>query len=246
MLDFIQQYSGALTFVATLMLVGLTAFYAYWTRGILAATANQSRLSLSPVIGIKIGKISISKVFGPKRRNVSVAVELLNVGNAPAIEVLVDAEIELRYSKINGESTIPARFEPEMIPFIRPGDTITEASPNFGNSLITHFFDDVRESSRLNIHRIETDPTQESYKTSKLKVVAYYRNSLGQYFVSHYETEICIWSKTKEDEIPKDNEIGEVSQVYVPRPIFHAGITDEVFSKSEIEQRNTKRELSGW
>ena len=176
----------------------------------------------------------------------SVAVELLNVGNAPAIEVLVDAEIELRYSKINGENKIPARFEPEMIPFIRPGDTVTEASPNFGNSLITHFFDDVRESSRLNIHRIETDATQESYKTSKLKVVAYYRNSLGQYFVSYYESEICIWSKLDEDGIPKDNETGEVSQVYVPRPVFHAGIADEVLSKEEIEQRNAKRELSGW
>src|SRR5213595_31404 len=99
MLDFLQQYSGALGFIASVVLVILTGFYAHLTRGILQATANQSRLSLSPVIGIKITGITISPVFGPKRRNMSVSLELTNVGNAPPIEVLVDAEIELRYSK---------------------------------------------------------------------------------------------------------------------------------------------------
>lgn len=248
MLDFLQQYSGAFTFLATLVLVALTGFYAYWTKGILAATANQSRLNLNPVIGITVKGISISEVFGPKRRNMSVEVELSNVGNAPAIEVLVDSEIELRYSLVNGEKAIPARFEPFMIPFVKPGDQIAGpgVSPSYGNKFITHFFDDARESHRLNLHRIETDPTQESFKTSRLRVMAYYRNSLGQHFRSHYEIEIGFWRTNGEKGIPDDNETCEVDMSYVPRPAFHAEPADENAIAKEIENRNAKRKLSGW
>lgn len=246
MLDFLQQYSGALTFLATLLLVALTAFYAYWTKGILAATANQSRLSQNPVIGIEVREIGISEVFGPERRNMGVALELSNVGNAPAIEVLVDAELELRYSSINGERVIPTRFEPEMIPFIRPGESSAAACPTFGNKCITHFFDDVRESARLNAHRLETDPSKESYKTSRLRVIVYYRNSLEQHFKSQYETEICLEASEGGNQIPPDDAIADVTQIYIPRPVFHAGIADELSTKRELEERNAKRNLSGW
>ena len=248
MLDFLQQYSGAFTFLATLVLVALTAFYAYWTKGILAATAGQARLNLNPVIGITIKKISISEVFGPKRRNMSVEVELCNVGNAPAIEVLVDSEVELRYSSVNGEKVIPARFEPSMIPFVKPGEQMAGlgVSPGYGNTFITHFFDDVLESHRLNLHRIETDPSQESFKTSRLRAMAYYRNSLGQHFQSHYEIEIGFWGRNGEKVIPEDDETCEVDMFYIPRPEFHAEPADENAIVKEIESRNAKRELSGW
>lgn len=248
MLDFLQQYSGAFTFLATLVLVALTAFYVYWTKGILAATASQARLNLNPVISITVKKISISEVFGPKRRNMSVEVELSNVGNAPAIEVLVDSEVELRYSSVNGEKVIPARFEPDMIAFVKPGDQIDGdgLSPSYGNTFITHFFDDARESHRLNLHRIETDPTQESFKTSRLRVIAYYRNSLGQHFQSRYEIEIGLWRRNAEKDIPEENESCEVNMFYIPRPSFHAEPANEEAIVKEIESRNLKRELSGW
>lgn len=246
MLDVLQQYSGALSFLASVILIILTGFYAYLTRGILKATANQSRLSLSPVIGIKINSIFISEVFGPSRRNMSISLDLTNVGNAPAIEVLVDAEVELRYSRIDNHKLIPARHSPEVIPFIRPDETIDSAAPNFGNTLITHFFDDVRESSRLNIHRIETNPSQEAFKTSRIHVYVYYRNSLGQYFKSYYITEIGIYTPLGANPIPKEDETLNVNQIYIPRPIFHAGVDDEQRSKQEMKERDTKRKLCGW
>lgn len=248
MLDYLQQYSGALTFLATLLLVALTAFYAYWTKGILAATANQSRLTLCPVIGIEISEIGITGVFGPDRRNMTVALTLSNVGNAPAIEVLVDAEIELRHSNINGETTIPARFSPHMVPFIQPGQSISGPSvyPGFGNAAIAHIFDDVRESRVLNRRRIETKSRQESFLGSRLRIIAYYRNSLGQHFKSYYETEMTLWSETGAADIPADDESAELKQIYIPRPVFHAGVFDKPVAEREIEQRNAKRKLSGW
>ncbi|MGZ8153026.1 MAG: hypothetical protein ACXW0Q_10015 [Methylovulum sp.] len=248
MLDFLQQYSGALTFLATLLLVALTAFYAYWTKGILSATANQARLSLSPVIGIVVKSITIGEVFGPKRRNMNVEIELSNVGNAPAIELLVDAEVTLRHSSVKGKKVIPARFEPSMISFLRQGEQISERGVSlcFGNTFITHFFDDVREAHRLNLHRIETDPTQESFNTSRLRVIAYYRNSLGQQFRSYYEVEICFWHLNGTKPFPADNETCEVDMSNIPRPVFHAEPIAASDVDLEIRSRNAKRELSGW
>jgi hypothetical protein len=124
-LRFLQTYSNALTFLATLVLVALTGVYAYLTLRIVRATASQAISALNPVIGIKVLRIDVTPVFGPKRRNMMVSIELLNVGNAPAIQVMVDAEIELRYSAVGDERSIPARFEPYSVPYIRPDDVIS-------------------------------------------------------------------------------------------------------------------------
>ncbi len=241
MIDWIQQNSSLINAIATITLVSVTGYYAYLTRRILEASERQSKLSLDPVVGIEIENIGISKIFGPNRRNMSVGLKLKNVGNALAIEILVDAEIELRYSEIKSQKIIPSRFDPYMIPFLRPGESTDKCHPNFGNKLIAHFFDDVRESSRLNLHRIETDPTKESFRTSKLKVFAYYRNSLGQQFKSKYEIEIGMRSA-----IPKDDEKAEVTMTYIPRPIFHAGPIQLTEKEEEIRARDANRQLCGW
>ncbi len=243
---FLQTYSGAFSFIATAILVLLTGFYAYWTKGILKATLNQSKLAQAPVIGISIKKIWISEVFGPDRRNMNVDLEIINVGNAPAIEVLIDAEIEYRYSKIGGKNNAPARFESEMIPYVKPGDTAETAKPNFGNKAILHFFDDVREANRLNLHRIQTKPTQSPFKTSKLTVFAYYRNSFDQWFMSSLETEICIWKMLGEELIPKDDESIEVTQSNIPRKKFHSGVIDHSIVDETLKERDSRRNDSGW
>ncbi len=246
MMNWIQQYSSAINVLTTTVLVLITACYVYLTWLILKASEKQSRLSLAPVLGIKINEINISEVFGPNRRNMGVALELTNVGNAPAIEILVDSEIHLRYSDIKGEKSIPARFEPDMIPFMRPGETNNECHLGFGNTLITHFFDDVRESTRLNLHRIETNPGKESFKTSRIRVFTYYRNSIGQYFKSSYEIEIDLSDVNGSDPIPKDNKTAKVNMIYIPRPTFYAiPITSDIMEKG-IEDRNRKRDLCGW
>ena len=246
MIEWMQQNSSAINALSTVILVFVTAWYVYLTKRILRVSETQSKLSLNPVLGLEIKEIEISEVFGPKRRQISVELKITNVGNAPAIEVLIDAEIELRYSSINHEKKIPARHAPDMIPYIKAGETNEKCQPNFGNVLVTHFFDDVRESNRLNLHRIETDPTKDSYNTSKIKIVAYYRNSLGQYFNSCYEAEIGIWAMNGKEPIPNDNEKAKISIKYVPRPIFHAGPILKIEMDSEISSRDSKRELCGW
>ena len=247
-LNWLQANGSVVSLAATIVLVIITGIYVYLTKRILDSTVRQSKLVSNPVIGIRLGHMEISKVYGPSRRNLSIGLDLTNLGNAPAIEVLVDAEIILQYSNIRGEKVIPARFEPSSIPFIRPGEEILEDSshdPNFGNTCITHLIDDFRECNRLNIHRIETDPTKESYNASRLRVCVYYRNNIGQYFESSYETYLHI-GKTPEGKIPEDDETAELSQIYVPRPKFHAGPISKEKMDKDISFRNSKRDLCGW
>ena len=194
-LNWLQANGSVVSLAATMVLVIITGIYVYITKRMLDFTVRQSKLVSNPVIGIRLGHMGISIVYGPSRRNLCIYLNLPNVGNEPAIEVLVDAEIILQYSNIQGEKVIPTRFEPSSISFIRPGEEILEYpshNPGFGNTCITHLLDDFRECHRLNIHRIETNPTKEAYNASRLRVYVYYRNNLGQYFESTYETYLHI------------------------------------------------------
>lgn len=244
-METLLKISPLLNLCASIILVIVTGIYVFLTKRILEATKQQSKLSLAPSVGINIKSINISEVFGPNRRNMRVGLELTNVGNAPAIEVIVDSEVEYRHSNINGEKWIPSRFEPDVIPFLTPGDTVDKCHPSYGNKFITHFFDDARESKRLNLHRIETAPSQESYKTSRLYIYCYYRNALGQLFKSSYDIEIGLDPFSNEN-IPSDDETCEVVMSYIPRPSFHVEpITSEAM-ETEILLRNSKRKLCGW
>lgn len=232
-----------LSLVTTAVLVIINIVYIYLNKKTLDVAVHQSNLAYNPIIGIRLLNMRISEVFGPSRRQLSVGLNLTNVGNTPAIEVLVDAEIELEYSAIDGERIIPARHEPNSLSFIRSGEEITDepgVSPNFGNTCVSHLLDDFRECQRLNTLRIETDPTETAYNASVLRIFAYYRNNIGQHFKSVYETHLDI------EKIPKENESAELAQIYVPRPRFEAGPVsrDEVIK--EITQRDTKRKLCGW
>ncbi len=182
-LNWLQTYGGILSLLVTTILVVITGMYVYFTKKILDSSIRQLNLLPNPVIGIQIKEMVIGKVFGRSRRNMSICLSLTNIGNAPAIEILIDGEIILKYSDIKGEKAIPARFDPSSIPFISKGQELSEGHNtdlSFGNTCIDHLFDDFREFERLNIHRIKTDPTKEAYKSSKLKIYVYYQNNLGQ------------------------------------------------------------------
>jgi len=150
-MDWIQQYASAINVLCTAVLVFLTGWYAFLTKKMLTALERQSKLSLNPVIGIEVGEMIIGKVDVIDRRNMQIPVKLTNIGNAPAIEVLIDAEIVLYHSTVNGVNTIPSRFDPEMISFLKPGESNKKSELSFGNTFITAFLDSVRETYRLNI-----------------------------------------------------------------------------------------------
>jgi len=253
MLEWLRVNEGPMSLALTGVLVIVTTVYVLLTKKLVNAAVTQAKLQSNPVIGIELGPIRISPVFGPDRRNLGVFLKLANVGNAPAIEVLVDAEIELRYSTVEGHRAIPARFEPGVIPFLRPSEEVGApgahgvdridthaANCSFGDTCVAAFLDDCREITRLNVERIEVDATRPAYEGPLLRVWVYYRNNLGQYFRSTYEATVDV------EEIPAPEESADVHQHYVPRPKFHAEPISREQVEAEIAARDTLRDLSGW
>lgn len=253
-LQFIKDNNAFFSILTSVILAIITLYYAIITHKILKTTRNQQKITLNPVIGIKVMDIMIGPEFGRKRRQLNVNIELTNVGNAPAIETIIDSEIELMYSPIQNEYIIPSRYEPDIIPFMQQGETIGDIYLNYGNTFILHFFDAVREAHRLNIHRIETDPSQKAFKTSRLYINVYYRNSLEQYFYSHFAIEIGIDSivdsrdekALDQSHIPASHESKKVSTYLIPRPVFHAGLITKKEIEHRINKNNNKRKLCGW
>lgn len=242
MMENINHFAPLLSFIASALLLIVTLLYTIFTKRLLNETMRQNKYQHNPVIAFKLKRIGGSPVFGPSRRNLSAEIELINVGNAPAIEILIDAEITFTYSSINGTNIIPQRFEPSMIPYIKQGSTIDskETHINFGNNCITALFDDFRECHRLNIHRIETNPSQTPYNASKLSIYAYYKNSSNQYFQSKYEVYLSL------DEIPKENQQFKIKTIYIPRPTFDVITIESQELSKIISTRTKKRDLCGW
>ena len=116
--DWSQNAIPILHLTSTIILVIITGIYVYFTKKIVDTAVRQSNLSFNPVIGIKLGKMKLSKVWFKDRRSLNIGIDLVNVGNAPAIDILVDGEIVLNYSDVNGEKNIPARIEPRVIVFL--------------------------------------------------------------------------------------------------------------------------------
>lgn len=223
----------------------LTLGSTYYAKKAVQVAKEQLKLISNPVIGIEVNNIDISKVYAGKyrRRNMRAEVEITNIGGDPAIEVLIDGEIELEYSNIKGETIIPARFPPSQKSFLISGDKVSgnEIVLDFGNVFVEHFFESSKVMCELNQQRIRNTPWKDAYQTAKLIVYVYYSNNVGQYFKSQYVIYIYL-----EGKIPNKNEEGKVGKVYIPRPIFSNTVISKRSMESEIEARDKKRCLCGW
>jgi hypothetical protein len=264
-ISFLNLNYGAISVISSIVLVLVTAFYVYLTKKILDSTKHEFQISFSPVIGIRLNDMIISPVYGENRRTFNINVTIVNVGNAPAIEVLIDSEIELTHSNINGEKIIPARFEPTMIPFLRQGEELPNShevnaeshitSQSFGNSCINHMIFDFTKNHELNIERIHTNSSDEPYVSTKLRVFVYCKNHLNQYFLSQYETYIephrvegnpIPCSAILENPGLPNNRTIDLIQHDIPRPIFLTKPISYDEMKRVINSRNEKRNLCGW
>jgi hypothetical protein len=243
LINWLQTNAPAISLLFTVLLVIITGVYVYLTKKIVDTTVRQVNIIHNPVIGIRLGAMWISKTNDLSRRNLSVSLNLTNIGNAPAIKILVDGEIIFKYIKVDGINEMPARFEPRFISYMRPGEELSAGqsySLSFGNDGIRNLLDDLRENRRLNMERIETTPSRQPYPPPRLIIYVYYQNNLGQYFQSIYKGNLNV------NEIPKDDESVEVKEKFLPSPEFISSTISLKEIEKNISFRNSRRILCGW
>lgn len=257
-ISIISNNSSIISLFSTIILVIITGVYVYLTKKILDSSKQQINFMYNPLIGVELKHIIVGQEYSEyHRRNLEIDYSMVNIGNAAAIGVMVDSEIELRYNNIKGHTIIPARFEPEFISFIRPDQEIKENpySMSFGNTFIEALFNDFKIEHDLNMERIIKNPTRESYDGPTLRIFVYYKNNLDQYYKSMYEVNLSlrrIYSEPFDCENPpkfqwpNSDEIVDIFWVYVPRPKFSAMPISKKKIEDEISSRNTKRKYCGW
>jgi len=265
LLTFLNQNYGAISAISSVILILVTAAYVILTKQILESTKHEVELSYSPVIGIRLGNMYIMPVYGDNRRSFGVDLTITNVGNAPAIEIQIDSEIELTHSNIEGEKVIPARFEPSMIPFLRQGEEFPDTNQpepdrhathqSYGNTCINHMIFDFTKNHELNVERVHSHPTDESYVSTKIRIFVYCKNHLNQYFLSQYETyiepsqiegnPIPCFAIRENPGLPNDRRI-ELRANNIPRPKFTTRLIAYEEMMHSINERNRKRNLCGW
>jgi hypothetical protein len=238
----------------TRRILGKTAEYVELTRGLVTETAAQSKLQYSPVIGIQVDKMYITQPYGEYLRDFGTQLTLLNLGNAPAIEINVDGEIVLQHFAIGDCSELPSRFWPKMIPFIKPNQTVTEDernhfSPVFGFPCIVAMhedwkrcFDEERWKPALEkVKRVEELNLWQRFnmvvKQPVLRIIVYYRNHLEQYFKSTLEVPLLLDKELNDEAL-------EIRDGGTPSPVFHAGPISKDEMMEEMKDREKRRKLS--
>lgn len=255
MISWIIANQALILVLTNILLVIVTFAYVRLTKSMVKVAERQVKVASNPILGIKITKMHISKVDGHKRRTLTVEIDVVNIGNGPAINIQIDGEIILSHNDVNGEKVMPAYSEPRRLPFLIAGqksDDNFESNVYFSHKTILYLFDDFREAERLNRHRINTDPTIEAFNASKLIIFVYYSNNLGQQFKSSFETYVTLGMEMKEDldaksvtvkprKIPSDYQ--EIELDYHPyiRPEFNSGLIEEKKIEQELYKRNLNR-----
>jgi hypothetical protein len=160
------------------------------------------------------------------------------LGNAPALEVLIDSEIKLNFSDIKGENIIPSRWD-SVVPYIRVGEELNSLNSellfaqSFNSDLFEHMVQGFKKERELNDKLIKEN-LEPKYSSSILLIDAYCKNSFNQYFKSHFETHL-IFPEYQEN-------YTEVKPIYSPSQKFYSNPLSEDDYKKETTLRKLKRE----
>lgn len=247
-----------LVVISNFILVCLTAAYVFFTYKLLTNSISQLKTLYNPLIGVQLNGLNRGIEGHPDGQDDALFADLTltNMGNAPAIDVYVDGEITLEYTKLKEHSILPAADVNLYYPFIEQGKKENETTALvFGDLLIPEIYQDskVQQSFKYNLDK----------KCPKLSVYVYYKNLHGQYYKVVSETYVScgIHSDigTYESIISRVHEPGSVPQndggniqnaVYDfiplvrPRGTFNTYLIDEKTMKNEISQRDSNRGLS--
>lgn len=243
--------------IATVVLVLVTAWYARLTKRLVEAQNREGLLSDAPVLGIKIVRISLSRLWDAERnrRSLSVRVNVENIGAGPALEVGIDSCLELEYVDRGGAHAIPARFEQVVIPHLKPGEHAKgrRAEQDFGGDAVDSLLENMREGDRLNMVRIAGRSPGPALSGTKLSVITTYRNVRGQWYGARLTVPLSLSAERilmspgqPEVRYPGPEDTDELLILTFPRAVYVVEPLSSERADSERRHRDARRTYSGW
>lgn len=214
-INWISNNMSLMTLIITAILTIITLFYTLITRRML-------RLTSQPTITIRTNNVSIipdipdtaiingnEDSLGKERYCVAFEIDLTNIGNHPAQNIYVDAEVHFKVNRPLGKKALPVHL-PEFVSFLAPlsNDIKTASvSARFDNfvarELIRDFF-----IGRRNLEGSPFLPSKAEMKNPKLwsspKIIirCFYSDIQGHNYLSEQQLFFHIW---------KDSEHGKLS-----------------------------------
>lgn len=249
--------SNWLVAIATIVLALVTARYVSLTKQLLVVQSQEGLLSEAPVLGIKVKSIELSPEFSADlhRRDLSIALDVENIGAGPALEIEIDGFLRLDYVLRDGKSWIPARFEQSLVPFLKPSERAESHSAElaFGNHAIDALLENIKMQSDMNYERIRIDPTHEAYSGTWFCAVVSYRNIRGQWYSATLEVPIGLsheWvvcsEENPEPRFPLPEDRAEFGVYSFPRSRYSVKPASRKQVEASTASRDGRRQLSGW
>ena len=210
MLDFIKEinsnYAGVLSLLSSLAMIVVTVIYvaqtkrqANYAKKSAELVAEQIKTDKQPCIVPNVTN-SHGSAFDASdytRIQLGFEVELKNVGDAPAINIYTFAELELQFtSDADGKKALlSAALLPRFVQALSGGEKEI-VDIHFETSEVIALAKELAKADKMNIERIEKDPSQHPYNGANLIVHVLFKNIMGQWSESTISYEIAWLVKT--------------------------------------------------
>jgi hypothetical protein len=210
----ISQNISLMTLVVTAILTIITFLYTLITRRML-------RLTSQPTITISSKKVSIipdipdtaiingiEDSLGKERYCVAFEIDLANIGNQPAQNIYVDAEVNFKVNRPLGKKTLPVHL-PEFISFLAPQsieNKTASVSVRFDNFVARELIRDFFEG-RHNMEGMPFLPSRAEMENPKLwpspKVIirCFYSDIQGHNYLSELQFFFHIWKDSEHSKL---------------------------------------------
>jgi hypothetical protein len=210
-MNWISNNIALMTLFITAALTIITSFYTLITRRML-------RLATQPTITIRSKNVSITPdipddtlinesedSLGKERYCVAFELDLTNIGNQPAQNIYVDAEVHFKVNRPLGNKSLPVHL-PNFVSFLAPqsnkSDKTTSTSARFDNfvarELILDFFRGRRgmEGFPFLPSRAEME-NQKLWPSPKVIIRCFYSDIQGQNYLSELQLFFHIWKDSE-------------------------------------------------
>jgi hypothetical protein len=209
-MNWISNNISFMTLIVTALLAIITLLYTLITRRML-------RLASQPTITIRSKNVSITPdipdtaiihgnedSLGKERYCVAFEIDLKNIGNQPAQNIYIDAEVHFKVNRPLGNKALPVHL-PEFISFLAPqsnDDKTASVFARFDNFVARELIRDFFEGRR-NMEGSPFLPSRDEMGNPKLwpspKVIlrCFYSDIQGHNYISELQLFFHIWKDSK-------------------------------------------------